>query len=105
MEKFILRIHPNKDFKEIKNEKKKDEAIDEFYNEVDFIFKILKNNEINFDKWEQIDDNSFEIKIDTYRDKFNDDIMLECLDNIRANLKIKDIAYPTVDNLIDYRHR
>ena len=29
----------------------------------------------------------------------------ELAKKIRANLKIKDIAYPTVDNLIDYRNR
>lgn len=98
MESYILEIHSNEDFDLIENEEEREEMQEAYEDEIEAVYQYLKENKINCVTWEQIDDYRFNIDIDTYKDRFNDDIINGYMGDIEALLKIDDIAFPTIEN-------
>lgn len=98
MDNYLLKICSNKDINSIKNEEEREEAQEQFEDEVEYIYQYLKFNQTNSVDWEQIDDTRFKIEISTYKDRFNKDIMCSYMDDIKQLLKIKDIAFPIIEN-------
>ena len=98
MESYILEIHSNEDFDLIENEEEREEMQEAFEDEIEAVYRYLENNKINCVNWEQIDDYRFNIDIDTYKDRFNDDVINAYLGDIEALLQIDDIAFITLEN-------
>lgn len=98
MESYILEIHSNEDFDLIENEEEREEMQEAFEDEIEAVYQYLENNKINCVNWEQIDDNRFNIDVDTYKDRFNDDVINGYLGDIEALLQIDDIAFITLEN-------
>ena len=98
MESYILEIHSNEDFDLIENEEGREEMQEAYEDEIEAVYQYLKENKINCVNWEQIDDYRFNIDIDTYKDRFNDDVINAYLGDIEALLQIDDIAFITLEN-------
>lgn len=98
MDNYLLKICSNKDINSIKDEEEREEAQEQFEDEIESIYYYLKQNELNSVFWTQIDDTRFKIQISTYKDRFNRDIMSSYMDDIRYLLKRKNIAFPIVEN-------
>lgn len=98
MESYILEIHSNEDFDLIENEEEREEMQEAYEDEIEAVYQYLKENKINCVNWEQIDDYRFNIDIDTYKDRFNDDVINAYLGDIEALLQIDDIAFITLEN-------
>lgn len=98
MDKYLLKICSNKDINSIKDEEEREEAQEQFEDEIENIYYYLKQNEINSVNWTQIDDTRFKIQISTYKDRFNNDIMSSYMQDIKYLLKRKDIAFPIIEN-------
>ena len=101
MESYILEIHSNEDFDLIENEEEREEMQEAYEDEIEAVYQYLKENKINCVNWEQIDDYRFNIDVDTYKDRFNDDIINGYFGDIEALLKIEDIAFPTIENYMN----
>lgn len=101
MESYILEIHSNEDFDLIENEEEKEEIQEAFDDEIEAVYKYLKENKINCVTWEQIDDTRFNIEVDTYKDRFNDDVINGYMEDIESLLKIEDIAFPIIENYMN----
>lgn len=101
MESYILEIHSNEDFDLIENEEEREEMQEAYEDEIEAVYQYLKENKINCVNWEQIDDYRFNIDVDTYKDRFNDDVINAYLGDIEALLKIDDIAFPTIENYMN----
>lgn len=101
MESYILEIHSNEDFDLIENEEEREEMQEAYEDEIEAVYQYLKENKINCVSWEQIDDYRFNIDIDTYKDRFNDDIINGYMGDIEALLKIEDIAFPIIENYMN----
>lgn len=89
MESYILEIHSNEDFDLIENEEEREEIQEAFDDEIEAVYKYLKENKINCVTWEQIDDTRFNIEVDTYKDRFNDDVINGYMEDIESLLKMK----------------
>lgn len=98
MDNYLLKICSNKDINSIKNEEEREEAQEQFEDEIESIYYYLKQNEINSVNWTQIDDTRFKIQINTYKDRFNNDIMSSYMQDIKYLLKRKDIAFPIIES-------
>lgn len=98
MESYILEIHSNEDFDLIENEEEREEMQEAYEDEIEAVYQYLKENKINCVNWEQIDDYRFNIDVDTYKDRFNDDVINAYLEDIEALLQIDDIAFITLEN-------
>lgn len=98
MDKYLLKICSNKDINSIKDEEEREEAQEQFEDEIENIYYYLKQNEINSVNWTQIDDTRFKIQISTYKDRFNNDIMSSYMQDIKYLLKRKNIAFPIIEN-------
>jgi hypothetical protein len=98
MESYILEIHSNEDFDLIENEEEREEMQEAYEDEIEAVYQYLKENKINCVNWEQIDDYRFNIDVDTYKDRFNDDVINAYLGDIEALLQIDDIAFITLEN-------
>lgn len=98
MDNYLLKICSNKDINSIKNEEEREEAQEQFEDEIENIYYYLKQNEINSVNWTQIDDTRFKIQINTYKDRFNNDIMSSYMQDIKYLLKRKDIAFPIIES-------
>ena len=98
MESYILEIHSNEDFDLIENEEEREEMQEAYEDEIEAVYQYLKENKINCVTWEQIDDYRFNIDVDTYKDRFNDDVINAYLGDIEALLQIDDIAFITLEN-------
>lgn len=98
MDNYLLKICSNKDINSIKNEEEREEAQEQFEDEIENIYYYLKQNEINSVNWTQIDDTRFKIQISTYKDRFNNDIMSSYMQDIKYLLKRKNIAFPIIEN-------
>lgn len=101
MESYILEIHSNEDFDLIENEEEREEMQEAYEDEIEAVYQYLKENKINCVNWEQIDDHRFNIDVDTYKDRFNDDVITGYLGDIEDLLKIEDIAFPTIENYMN----
>lgn len=101
MESYILEIHSNEDFDLIENEEEREEMKEAYEDEIEAVYQYLKENKINCVNWEQIDDYRFNIDVDTYKDRFNDDVINAYLGDIEALLQIDDIAFPTIENYMN----
>jgi hypothetical protein len=101
MESYILEIHSNEDFDLIENEEEREEIQEAFDDEIEAVYKYLKENKINCVTWEQIDDTRFNIEVDTYKDRFNDDVINGYMEDIESLLKIEDIAFPIIENYMN----
>ena len=101
MESYILEIHSNEDFDLIENEEEREEMQEAYEDEIEAVYQYLEENKINCVNWEQIDDYRFNIDVDTYKDRFNDDIINGYMGDIEALLKIEDIAFPTIENYMN----
>lgn len=101
MESYILEIHSNEDFDLIENEEEREEIQEAFDDEIEAVYKYLKENKINCVTWEQIDDTRFNIEVDTYKDRFNDDVINGYMEDIESLLKIEDIAFPVIENYMN----
>lgn len=101
MESYILEIHSNEDFELIENEEEREEIQEAFDDEIEAVYKYLKENKINCVTWEQIDDTRFNIEVDTYKDRFNDDVINGYMEDIESLLKIEDIAFPIIENYMN----
>lgn len=101
MESYILEIHSNEDFDLIENEEEREEMQEAYEDEIEAVYQYLKENKINCVNWEQIDDYRFNIDVDTYKDRFNDDVINAYLGDIEALLQIDDIAFPTIENYMN----
>ena len=101
MESYILEIHSNEDFDLIENEEEREEIQEAFDDEIEAVYKYLKENNINCVTWEQIDDTRFNIEVDTYKDRFNDDVINGYMEDIESLLKIEDIAFPIIENYMN----
>ena len=101
MESYILEIHSNEDFDLIENEEEREEMQEAYEDEIEAVYQYLKENKINCVNWEQIDDHRFNIDVDTYKDRFNDDVITGYLRDIEASLKIEDIAFRTIENYMN----
>lgn len=98
MDNYLLKICSNKDINSIKDEEEREEAQEQFEDEIENIYYYLKQNEINSVNWTQIDDTRFKIQINTYKDRFNNDIMSSYMQDIKYLLKRKDIAFPIIES-------
>lgn len=98
MDNYLLKICSNKDINSIKDEEEREEAQEQFEDEIESIYYYLKQNELNSVFWTQIDDTRFKIQISTYKDRFNRDIMISYMQDIKQLLKRKNIAFPIVEN-------
>ena len=101
MESYILEIHSNEDFDLIENEEEREEMQEAYEDEIEAVYQYLKENKINCVSWEQIDDYRFNIDVDTYKDRFNDDVINGYIGDIEALLKIEDIACPVIENYMN----
>lgn len=101
MESYILEIHSNEDFDLIENEEEREEMQEAYEDEIEAVYQYLKENKINCVSWEQIYDYRFNIDVDTYKDRFNDDVINGYIGDIEALLKIEDIAFPTIENYMN----
>ena len=98
MESYILEVCSYEDFDIIENEEEREEMQEAFEDEIEAVYRYLENNKINWVNWKQIDDHRFNINIDTYKDRFNDDVINAYLGDIEALLQIDDIAFITLEN-------
>ena len=98
MESYILEVCSYEDFDIIENEEEREEMQEAYEDEIEAVYQYLKENKINCVNWEQIDDYRFNIDIDTYKDRFNDDVINAYLGDIEALLQIDDIAFITLEN-------
>ena len=98
MESYILEIHSNEDFDLIENEEEREEMQEAFEDEIEAVYQYLENNKINCVNWEHTDAHRFNIDVDTYKDRFNDDVITGYLGDIEALLQIDDIAFITLEN-------
>lgn len=101
MESYILEIHSNEDFDLIENEEEREEMQEAFDDEIEAVYQYLEENKINCVNWEQIDDYRFNIDVDTYKDRFNDDVINGYMEDIESLLKIEDIAFPIIENYMN----
>lgn len=101
MESYILEIHSNEDFDLIENEEEREEIQEAFDDEIEAVYQYLEENKINCVTWEQIDDTRFNIEVDTYKDRFNDDVINGYMEDIESLLKIEDIAFPIIENYMN----
>ena len=98
MESYTLKVCSYEDFDLVENEEEREQLQEAFEDEIEAIYKYLESNKLNSVEWEQIDDTRFNIDIDTYKDRFNDDIINSYLGGIEALLEIYDIAFVTLEN-------
>ena len=98
MESFLLSIHSNEDFDLIEDYEEREEAQDNFYDEIENIYQYLKTHKINCMTWEQIDDTRFNINIETKRGVWADEIINGYMGDIDQLLEINDIAFSTIEN-------
>lgn len=98
MESYLLKVCSYEDFDIIENEEEREEMQEAFEDEIEAVYRYLENNKINCVNWEQIDDYRFNIDVDTYKDRFNDDVINAYLGDIEALLQIDDIAFITLEN-------
>ena len=98
MNSYLLKICSNEDIDLIEDLEEREEAQEEFENEVEYVYDYLKKNKLNSVEWEQIDDTRFNIEISTYKDRFNRDIISSYMSDIEHLLSIKDIAFPIIEN-------
>lgn len=101
MESYILEIHSNEDFDLIENEEEREEMQEAYEDEIEAVYQYLEENKINCVTWEQIDDTRFNIEVDTYKDRFNDDVINGYMEDIESLLKIEDIAFPIIENYMN----
>lgn len=101
MESYILEVCSYEDFDLIENEEEREEMQEAYEDEIEAVYQYLKENKINCVSWEQIDDYRFNIDVDTYKDRFNDDVINGYIGDIEALLKIEDIAFPTIENYMN----
>ncbi len=98
MESYLLKVCSYEDFDLIEDEEEREEKEEIFYDEIEAVYKYLEHNKINCVTWEQIDDTRFNVDIDTYKDRFNDDVINGYMGDIEALLQIEDIAFITLEN-------
>lgn len=98
MESYTLKVCSYEDFDLVENEEEREQLQEAFEDEVEAIYKYLESNKINCIEWEQIDDTRFNIDVDTYKDRFNDDVINGYLGDMEALLQIDDIAFITLEN-------
>lgn len=98
MENFLLKIYSNEDIDLIEDVEEREEAQEAFEDEIEAVYQYLKNNKINCVEWEQIDDTRFSITVDTFKDRFNEDVIYGYMGDIEAILEIEDIASATIEN-------
>lgn len=101
MESYLLKVCSYEDFDLIEDEEEREEMKEAYEDEIEAVYRYLEDNKINCVSWEQIDDYRFNIDIDTYKDRFNDDIINGYMGDIEALLKIEDIAFPIIENYMD----
>lgn len=98
MNRYLLKICSNEDIDLIEDEEEKEEVMEKFEDEIEYVYDYLKKNKTNAMHIEQLDDTRFNIEISTYKDRFNRDLMSACFDDIEYMLKIKNIAFPIIEN-------
>lgn len=98
MESYLLKVCSYEDFDLIEDEEEREEMKEAFEDEIEAVYRYLEDNKINCVTWEQIDDHRFNIDIDTYKDRFNDDVINGYMGDIEALLQIDDIAFITLEN-------
>lgn len=98
MNSYLLKICPNEDIDLIEDIEEREEAQEQFEDEIETVYQYLKNHKINSVEWEQIDNNRFNIEISTYKDRFNKDIICSYMGDIEQLLEINDIAFPIIEN-------
>lgn len=98
MESYLLKVCSYEDFDLIEDEEEREEMQEAYEDEIEAVYRYLENNKINCVSWEQIDDYRFNIDIDTYKDRFNDDVINGYMGDIEALLQIEDIAFITLEN-------
>lgn len=98
MESYLLKVCSYEDFDLIEDEEEREEMQEAYEDEIEAVYRYLENNKINCVTWEQIDDHRFNIDIDTYKDRFNDDVINGYMGDIEALLQIEDIAFITLEN-------
>ena len=101
MESYLLKVCSYEDFDLIEDEEEREEMQEAYEDEIEAVYQYLKENKINCVSWEQIDDYRFNIDVDTYKDRFNDDVINGYIGDIEALLKIEDIAFPTIENYMN----
>ena len=98
MESYLLKVCSYEDFDLVEDEEEREEMQEAYEDEIEAVYRYLENNKINCVTWEQIDDHRFNIDIDTYKDRFNDDVINGYMGDIEALLQIEDIAFITLEN-------
>lgn len=98
MESYCLSIHSHEDFDLIEDYEEREEAQDNFYDEIENVYQYLTKNKINCVTWEQIDDTRFSIDIDTKRGVWADEIINGYMGDIDTMLEKYDIAFATIEN-------
>lgn len=98
MQSYLLKIYSNEDIDLIEDVEEREEAQEAFEDEIEAIYQYLKRNKINCVEWEQIDDTRFSIDVDTYKNRFCDEVINRYMGDIEAMLEIEDIASATIEN-------
>ncbi|MGL5751720.1 MAG: hypothetical protein ACRCXT_14395, partial [Paraclostridium sp.] len=83
MESYRLEIYSNEDIDLIEDIEEREEAQEAYEDEIEAVYQQLERDKNNSVEFEQITDNVFNITIDTYKDRFNDEI----IESIEANIK------------------
>lgn len=98
MESYRLEIYSNEDIDLIEDMEEREEAQEAFEDEIEAVYQQLERDKTNSVEFEQISDNVFNVTIDTYKDRFNDDIIENIEANIKCILEQKDIASISIEN-------
>ncbi|MGL5765413.1 MAG: hypothetical protein ACRCX8_07215 [Sarcina sp.] len=95
MENHKLEIHTHEDYELLEDVEEREEAQENFEDEIEAVYQFLKFKEIDF---EQITDNIFSIEINSYKDRNNDAIIAALKTDLEMILEQKDIAFYTLEN-------
>ncbi|MGL5821014.1 MAG: hypothetical protein ACRCYE_05185 [Sarcina sp.] len=95
MENHKLEIHTHEDYELLEDVEEREEAQENFEDEIEAVCQFLKFKEIDF---EQITDNIFSIEINSYKDRNNDAIIAALKTDLEMILEQKDIAFFTLEN-------
>ncbi|MGL5189757.1 MAG: hypothetical protein ACRC7S_08895 [Cetobacterium sp.] len=98
MESYRLEIYSNEDIDLIEDIEEREEAQEAYEDEIEAVYQQLERDKNNSVEFEQITDNVFNITIDTYKDRFNDEIIESIEANIKCILEQKDIAGYSIEN-------
>lgn len=96
---YLYEVSSNEDFDLIENWEEREEAKEQFKDEVDKVQCYFEEVHIEGFSWEKLDDTRFNITLDTFLESTAEDTAFNIFSDLTVLLENEDIAFTTYENM------